>query len=436
MQENEQLSEREREILRLVATGASNKEIAQRLVISTNTVKVHLRNIFAKTGVASRTEATLYAIREGLAQVPGLPTAGEKATLPGLEVFPEKTGLKGRRLARYLFLSVPFLALLIFLGNWALSARKEPNEASASPVSPATSNRWQFRAPLPTARSSFAAAVSDNQIYVISGATKGGVTSVVERYDPTSNTWMTLAPKPTPVTDISAAVVGGQIYVPGGRLASEGVTDRLEVFDPQQNRWEQRASLPSPLCAYATVAFEGKIYVFGGWDGHNYVASVYEYDPGLDAWRSGTPMSIGRAYASASSVASRIYVVGGFDGKEALPVNEVYTPEREGTSNSPWNTSAPMPEARYAMGAASIGGAVYIIGGTGGKGTLLPPLEYVPNQDQWQSFKGQIPDNWSHLRVVSIDPMLYALGGDIHNAPSSQNVAYQAIYTILVPAIR
>ena len=77
MTETNELSEREQEILRLVATGASNKEIAQRLTISANTVKVHLRNIFAKIGAASRTEAAMYAVKAGL--VPGAELQAEES---------------------------------------------------------------------------------------------------------------------------------------------------------------------------------------------------------------------------------------------------------------------------------------------------------------------------------------------------------------------
>jgi NarL family two-component system response regulator LiaR len=56
-------SEREIEVLRAVAQGKSNKEIGELLNITTNTVQVHLRNIFSKLGVNDRTEAVAHAIR-------------------------------------------------------------------------------------------------------------------------------------------------------------------------------------------------------------------------------------------------------------------------------------------------------------------------------------------------------------------------------------
>ena len=60
------LSEREVEVLKLVAAGRSNKEIAAALFISENTVARHLQNIFAKLGVASRAAATSIAVKQGL----------------------------------------------------------------------------------------------------------------------------------------------------------------------------------------------------------------------------------------------------------------------------------------------------------------------------------------------------------------------------------
>jgi DNA-binding NarL/FixJ family response regulator len=64
------LTDREREVLILVAQGLSNQQIADVLVISERTARTHVSNILSKLGVASRTQAALLAIREGIAPAP------------------------------------------------------------------------------------------------------------------------------------------------------------------------------------------------------------------------------------------------------------------------------------------------------------------------------------------------------------------------------
>jgi len=60
------LTERELFVLRLVASGASNQEIAQKLTLSVNTVKSHLKNILEKLQLENRTQAATYAVKRGL----------------------------------------------------------------------------------------------------------------------------------------------------------------------------------------------------------------------------------------------------------------------------------------------------------------------------------------------------------------------------------
>jgi NarL family two-component system response regulator LiaR len=64
---HESLTEREMEVLKLLAQGLSNQEIADKLFIGVKTVKYHITNIFSKLGVEDRTQAAIYAHKQGLA---------------------------------------------------------------------------------------------------------------------------------------------------------------------------------------------------------------------------------------------------------------------------------------------------------------------------------------------------------------------------------
>ena len=63
-----ELTEREMEVLRLIARGLNNRDIAGKLVLSEKTVKTHVSNILSKLHLSDRTQAAIYAFREGLVQ--------------------------------------------------------------------------------------------------------------------------------------------------------------------------------------------------------------------------------------------------------------------------------------------------------------------------------------------------------------------------------
>jgi DNA-binding NarL/FixJ family response regulator len=65
-----ELTEREREVLILVTQGEANKAIASALGITERTARTHVSNILGKLGLASRTQAALFAVREGLVAPP------------------------------------------------------------------------------------------------------------------------------------------------------------------------------------------------------------------------------------------------------------------------------------------------------------------------------------------------------------------------------
>jgi DNA-binding CsgD family transcriptional regulator/N-acetylneuraminic acid mutarotase len=438
-----ELSGREEEILRLVATGASNKQIAQQLVISPNTVKVHLRNIFSKIGVATRTEAALYAMRAGLVQISVAPPGTGDAAQGWVDRLPASTILEApaaqtaaeaagtRRLPIAFWVGSAIVILVVAVLGFTLSLRP----STASGATPTAVARWQIRTQMPTARSGLAAVAYEDQAYAIGGEGSGGVTGANERYDPTTNSWQQLAAKSLPAADISGAVIGGLIYVPGGRLASGEISNALEEYDPRQNLWEQKAPMPTPLSAYALAVYEGKLYVFGGWTGSSYVATVLSYDPISNQWSRHASMPTARGYSGAALAAGKIFVIGGTAGGPPLAANEAFSPDAEAGGGTAWAATQPLPAGRTSLAVVSIADFVYVVGGDGVTGQQSA-LEYSPQSDMWEQIEIPHIQPWSRLGLVAIGTRLYAFGGLAAKAATEANWTYQALYSIAVPVVQ
>jgi DNA-binding CsgD family transcriptional regulator len=423
----EGLSDRELEILSHIATGASNKEIAQRLHISINTVKVHLRNIFTKIEVSSRTEAAMYAVEAGLV-VPESKAENNNSQLA------DDREPSTRPITIWWFIGLGSLILFISVVLVFVLSLGVQNSVDAAPTPDTT--RWQILEPMPTARRSMAVSAFENHIYVIGGRTDVGVTNVNERYSVDSNSWSTIAEKPTPVFEVGAVVIGGKIYIPGGRIETGDVTTNLEIYDPHQNTWERGADLPAGLSAYAIVEFEGNIYLFGGWNGQEFVNWVYKYDPVQDVWEQKSSMSIPRGYSGAAVVGESIFVLGGYDGRSSQSVNEVYQPNLEGSPTNPWSEGPALPNKRQRMGVASTANIVLVMGGTvEGEGEAVS-LQLLPQSDEWLTFSTLSETSWNDLGMIPLGTNMYLIGGESEGTLTNTASAYQVIYTLAIPIIK
>ncbi len=433
----ESLTDREKELLQLVATGITNREIARDLCISVNTVKVHLRNIFTKLGAESRTEATMIAVREGWVVVEGAEEPAETTTTetaPTIVPLPPLPWFKRVALIATLLLTLAGLALI-----WPRNNPRADNgpfpplppSASTAPPTVVESSPWHERAQMPTRRAYIAVAVAERRILAIAGQTPEGVTGAVEIYDPEDDLWTRGSSKPVPATYVSAAVIASDVYVPGGCDAEGTPIRTVEVYDVASDTWREVSPLPQPRCAYALTSWDEKLYLFGGWDGERYVATVYVYDPQADAWSEGIPMETKQGFAAAAALRDRLYVVGGYDDKRELATCAIYDPAKQ-----VWDKCAPLAVGRGGLGLVALGGRLYAIGG-GGQTSYLGFNEwYDPNRDAWSTVETPLIGEWRSPGVVAFESAIYAIGGWSGDYLSA-NQAYEPIsFRIFIPMSR
>jgi DNA-binding CsgD family transcriptional regulator len=437
MTEPETLSDREMEVLRLVARGLTNDQIARDLVISTNTVKVHLRNIFAKLGVASRTEASLHAVRHGWvvlesptpAAAETAPPSEEAAALPA-EGVPQKPAVS--HLSRWLLAAsvlILIASLAISFGAPLLLPRPTPSPVVETVT---VAERWQTRAPLPTAHSGMAVAPFQGTLYACGGRTAAGTSSATLGFDPLADTWTRLADKPTAVADVQAAVAAGHIYLPGGRDSQGRLTSQTEVYLVERNQWTSAAGLPWALSAYALVSFEGKLFLLGGWDGTQYRDEVIRYSPETDKWQVVARLPFPCGYASALVVDNHILLIGGVNDDGPLGVIVDYYPALA--------TMAPQPLTAVSLGRVQATllreDYIYILAQ---QEETSPPQLWQHNLKTavWQT----IPTSQAGLpgggALAGLGDYLYLVGGQDGGTPLDLVQEFRAVYvTAPLPAVK
>lgn len=430
--EDNPLSKREQEIMILVARGLSNQEIAKELVISQNTVKVHLRNIFAKLDAASRTDALVKAAQAGWVDVGGLEEqAGETPAV--VEPVPVQASLaKWQRVYFFLAAALVLAALLLPTVQSRLEARaplSDLSDAGLSRLGPPTRADvayWSSLAPLPVPRSRLALAAVDDLLIAMGGEGPDGVTGAVDVYDPQTNGWLPGAAKPMAASNVQAAAIDGLIYVPGGTTPDGAVSDVLEVYDPANDEWHAGASLPSPVAGYGLAAYGGKLYVFGGWNGAGYVDTVWMYDPAADAWEARSPLPQSAGFSAAVALGDRILVAGGFDGTAELAVCSLYSP-----GDDQWETCAPMSLPRGGLGLAVDGARAYAIGG-GWQRALGFNERYDSLTNTWSSIPSPVQGQWRTPGVASQGSLIYVVGGWSGDYLDNSEV-YQSLFRAFLP---
>ncbi len=427
------LTRREQEILTLVARGATNKEIAHRLRISEQTVKVHLRNIFQKLDAASRTEAVTRALGQGWLTLPG---GGERGEAEGgspprpPEGEVREAGPRPRRLGRFeaAVLGALTLLSLAVLGLWWRQAR--PNPAPSPTPAPAfvASASWAALPPLPEPRADGALIAFGGRLWWFGGRGPGGAAAEAWTHDPKEGTWQALSPLPEPRERPAAAVLGTQVYVAGGIDAGGRVRAEVWSFDLEEGTWRALPPLPEPRADGGLAALEGRLYYAGGRDdGGRPRSEIWAYDPQAGDWQAVGTLPEPRSGLGLVAFEGRLYVLGG-EGPDG-PAATVHS-WRPG--DGPWQENRPLPEPRAGAAVARVANYALLIGGAGGD--LDQGIRYDLRTGLWQTFP--LPEALPRQGVgaAGSEAELYLVGGEGEEGIAAGGFAYRVLFTLFLPA--
>lgn len=423
------ISEREREILRLVATGATNQQIAIALNISVNTVKVHLRNIFAKIGVESRTEATVYAIRTGIVTVGEAGLAPTNEMAPALEPMPSSTPqpevpTQTPTPPSEPATQAPGIAPAT-LSESALPATLPPQAPAPNPPIAGQDVPAMVTVQTPASRyvpRIFPWLIGLTAVLVII------ITLFVANARPTSNPSPTTNPTATsrlnpeqrwftrqPLNDprdnfaLTGYDLERRLYVIGGQRDGSTVAT-VDRYDPETNRWVTLTDKPTAVSYARAITLRGLIFVPGGEDSTGAVIDRLEiYDPREQRWYTGAALPAPRSRYTLAVWEGQLYLIGGWDGASIRNEVFIYDPILDR-----WETGPALPQSRRNAGAAIAGGRLYIIGGEGVNGPLRESARLEPSTDpsrRWIAI-APLPQPIARPATIALSSTLLVFDGE------------------------
>ncbi len=411
----EPLTERELEVVRLLSTGAGNKEIAAQLYLSPNTVKVHLRNIFTKLQAQSRVEVTMIAVRNGWVVPAGELAANAPAGEPAGEPATGPTQAKPGDAASQ---SAPTTTAVEITD---LAAQSQPAQPAAPPAeapaaaAPATAQSVQAvgRAtvpvpvapnpqPLPALPMWRRVLVVATVLFIVLGSLAslpalgrnagGPGDDGTDLIDANTFTGDLLAPGeatrwhlrdalPAARARSAAASVGGLVYLIGGETNQTASGDVL-VFDPRNNTWTPLdAPKPTPAWNSAAAAVGQLIYVAGGTTAKGIATNKLEvFDTAANVWRSLKPLPIPMTGHSMAALNGKLYVFGDKSSNPGTVDSFAYD-----IAGDTWRPIAPMPTPRSLSGAVAFDDRIYVIGGYDEGREFATCEVYWPARDAWDT---------------------------------------------------